>query len=181
MTLYTRRMRRLLFCLPVAGLLLVFCGACGPSVDVKQTVRVADISGGFHDAGVDDAGRNKIVPSITFRLTKSTDAPIHPLSVNLLFKKVPLPGTPPEAGAPSGALEDWDEFYIQNVDFNGNSTAPLTVRSKAGYTGDPPMSRADILTNHLFQDVVVIIFAKHSSGQWVQIAQYQLPRKLLTD
>lgn len=174
-------MRRLLFSLPVAALSVLVCGACGPSVDVKQTVHVVDISGGFHDAGVDDAGRNKIVPSVTFRLTKSTDAPIHPLSLNFLFKKKPLAAAPAGAGAPSGELEDWDEFYIQNVDFNGNSTAPLTVRSKAGYTGDPPMSRAEILTNHLFQDVVVIIFAKHSSGQWVKLAEYQLPRKLLTN
>lgn len=173
-------MRRLLSVLPV-GLLLVLSAACGPSVDVKQVVHVVDISGGFHDAGIDDAGRNKIVPSVTFRLTKSTDAAVHPLSLNLLFKKVPLAGTPPPAGAPSGTLEDWDEFYVQSVDFNGNSTAPLTIRSKAGYTGDPPMSRAEILTNHLFQDVVVIIFAKHSSGQWVQLAEYQLPRKLLTN
>lgn len=174
-------MRRLLLHLPVAALALIVCGACGPSIDVGKTIHIVDISGGFHDAGVDDAGRNKIVPSISFRVEKSTDASVHPLSLNLLFKKVPLPGTPPPAGAPSGTLEDWDEFYVQNVDFNGNTTAPLTIRSKAGYTGDPPMSRAEILTNHLFQDVVVIIFAKHSSSQWVKVAQYQLPRKLLTD
>lgn len=173
-------MRRLLACLPLAGLLVVL-GACGPSIDVKQTIHVVDISGGYHDAGVDPDGRNKIVPSITFKLTKSTDAAVSPLSLNIAFKKLPLPGTPPPAGAPSGTPEDWDEVYIQNVDFNGNTSAPVTARLQAGYTGEPPMTRAEILTNHLFQDVVTVIFAKHSSSQWVKIAEYQLPRKLLTE
>lgn len=173
-------MRRLLLHLPVAVSLLL-CAACGPSIDVKQMVHVVDITGGYHDAGVEPDGRNKIVPSITFRLTKSTDATISPLALNIAFKKLPLPGTPPPAGAPSGTLEDWDEFYVPNVDFDGNSSKPLTVRLKVGYTGDPPMTRADILANHLFQDVVAVIFAKHSSSQWVKIAEYRLPRKLLTD
>lgn len=165
----------------VASLALIVCGACSPKVNIKQTVQVVDMSGGYHDAGVEPDGRNKIVPSVTFRLTKTPDAPIKSLSLNIAFKKLPLPGAPPPPGQPSGTLEDWDEVYVQNVDFNGNATAPVTARIKAGYTGDPPMTRAEILTNHLFQDVRVVIFAKHFSSQWVEIAEYQLPRRLLTD
>ncbi|MGH9410462.1 MAG: hypothetical protein ACRD1V_13515 [Vicinamibacterales bacterium] len=167
-------MRRLLLCLPLAGAVLL---ACTRPIDVQQTIHVADISGGYHDVGIVE-GRNKIVPSITFRITKSLNESIHPLSLNISFKKLPLPGTAPP---PSEADEEWDEFYIQTVDFQGNTSAPLTVRSKAGYTGDPPQTRDEILHNHLFQDVRADIFAKYAAGQWVKIESYQLPRRLLTD
>jgi hypothetical protein len=66
------------------------------------------------------------------------------------------------------------------VPFNGSQSDLLTVRASAGYTGDPPQSRADILKHSQFQDVRVHIFAKHSSSQWVEIAQVDLPRQLLT-
>lgn len=166
-------------CSAAVASLALLCGGCGPQIDIKQTVHVVDISGGYHDAGVDEQGRNKIVPSVTFRLT-TTNTALHSLALNIAFKKQPLPGTPPPPGQPSGTLEDWDEVYVQNVDFNGNSTAPVTARLKAGYTGDSPMTRAEILTNRLFQDVRVDIFAKHFSSQWVEIAEYPLPRRLLT-
>jgi hypothetical protein len=66
------------------------------------------------------------------------------------------------------------------VPFQGNETAPLTYKINAGFTGDPPQSRADILKNSHFQDVRVHIFAKHSSSQWIEIGQYDIPRQLLT-
>jgi len=69
--------------------------------------------------------------------------------------------------------------FKQSVPFNGNQTDLLTVRASAGYTADPPQSRADILKHSQFQDVRVHIFAKHSSSQWVEVAQFDLPRQLL--
>jgi len=59
-------------------------------------------------------------------------------------------------------------------------SALLTYKITAGYTGDPPQSRADILKNSHFQDVRVHIFAKHSSSQWIEIGQFDLPRQLIT-
>ena len=47
------------------------------------------------------------------------------------------------------------------------------------YTGDPPQSRADILTHTMFQDVRVHLFAKHSATQWVEIGTFDIPRKVL--
>jgi len=81
------------------------------------------------------------------------------------------PGSPAEA--------DWDETYVQSVPFEGGQTAPITVRIKYGYTGDPPQSRADILKHSQFQDVRVHIFAKHSASQWMEIATYDVPRQVL--
>jgi hypothetical protein len=169
-------MRRALWLLPALWLAV---SACSRPVDLKQTLTVPEITGGWHDAGIVD-GRNKIVPSVTFRIHKSTDANINPLSLNVVFKKLPRAGSPPPAPGTAGE-EDWDEFFVQKVDFNGNDTGPLTVRPKAGYTGDPPQTRAQILAHSMFQDVRVHVFAKHSASQWVEIAQYDIPRRLLTD
>jgi len=162
---------------PLVALVPVLAAGCGTPVDLKQALQVVDISGGYHDAGVVE-GRNKIVPSITFRLKKSTEDSLRPLSVNIVFKQLPKPGTAVAPGQP--AENDWDEVFKQSVPFTGNQTDLLTVRASAGYTGDPPQSRADILKHSQFQDVRVHIFAKHSSSQWVEIAQYDLPRQLLT-
>ena len=157
-----------------SALALSVTGAgCGPKVDLKTTLKATDVTGGWFDAGIVE-GRNKLVPSVTFRLLKSTDQNLRPLSLNVVFKRLPV--------APVAATgeEDWEEVFLQSVTFEGNQTAPLTVRPNHGYTGDPPQSRADMLKNSQFRDIRVHIFAKHSSSQWVEITQYDIPRQLLT-
>jgi hypothetical protein len=66
------------------------------------------------------------------------------------------------------------------VAFNGNETEPVTVRSKFGYTGEPPQSRADMLKNSQFRDMNVQVFAKQSSSQWTELHRLTIPRTLLT-
>jgi hypothetical protein len=168
-------MRRLPVALVLTLPLLV--AGCSKPVDLKQVLKVTDLSGGYYDAGIVD-GRNKIVPSITFRIAKSTDDGLRPLSVNIVFKQLPKAGTVVAPGQP--AENDFDEVFKQSVPFNGSQTDLLTVRATAGYTGDPPQSRADMLKHSLFQDMRVHVFAKHSSSQWVEIAQLDLPRQILT-
>ena len=154
----------------------VLTAGCSGPIDLKQVLQITDISGGYHDAGIVD-GRNKLVPRVTFLIKKSTDDSIRPLSLNVVFKKLPRPGTAVPPGSPTE--EDWDEVFVQNVPFEGNQTAPVTIETKAGYTGDPPQSRADILKHSLFQDVRVHIFAKHSASQWVEVATFDIPRQVL--
>jgi hypothetical protein len=168
-------MRRLPVVL-LAALPLV-AGGCSKPVDLKQVLQVTELSGGYHDAGIVD-GRNKIVPSISFRIKKSTEDSLRPLSVNIVFKQLPKPGTAVPPGPPPE--NDFDEVFKQSVPFNGNQTDLLTVRATAGYTGDPPQSRADMLKHSQFQDMRVHVFAKHSSSQWVEIAQFDVPRQILT-
>jgi len=146
------------------------------AVDLKQALKISDQVTGYHDAGVVD-GRNKIVPTVTFRLTKNTTDSLRPLSLNVAFKKLPPAGTAVAPGSP--AEEDWDEKYVQSVPFDGNQTAPLTFQASAGFTADPPQTRADMLKNKFFQDVRVHVFAKHSASQWVEIASFDVPRQLL--
>ena len=169
------RRHSLALVLAVAALPLLAAG-CGKPVDLKQVLKVSDISGGYWDAGVVE-GRNKIVPSISFRIVKSTADSLRPLSVNVVFKQLPRAGVAVAPGQP--AENDFDEVFKQSVPFSGNQTDLLTVRSNAGYTGDPPQSRADLLKHSQFQDMRVHIYAKHSSSQWVEIAQFDLPRQIL--
>jgi len=157
-------------------LALVTAAGCSQPVDLKQALEMTDVSGGFRDAGIVD-GRNKVVPSISFRLKKTTDRSITPLALNLSFRKLPLPGVTPAPGSPTE--EEWDDAFKASVTFEGNQTAVMTFQLNAGYTGDPPQSRAEILKNSHFQDVRVHVFAKHSSSQWVEIGQYDLPRQLI--
>jgi hypothetical protein len=159
-----------------AVLLAVLTAGCGTPVDLKQVLQVGDLTGGYHDAGIVD-GRNKLVPTLTFRLKKSIDDDIRPLALNVVFKQLPKPGTSVPPGSP--AETDWDEVFVQSVRFEGNQSAPITIQTKAGYTGDPPQSRADILTHTMFQDVRVHLFAKHSATQWVEIGTFDIPRKVL--
>jgi len=142
---------------------------CSKPVDLKQMLTVTETGAGYFDAGIVD-GRNKLVPSVTFKLNKSTNDDLRPLSLNVAFKRLSGPG---------GAEDDFDEVYIQSVTFTGNQTAPITVRPKAGYTGDPPQSRADMLKNSQFRDMRVHVFAKHSSGQWTEVGAVDLPRQLI--
>ena len=154
----------------VAALVVGFVAAsgCGRPIDIKQVVQIVDPTGGWYDAGIKD-GKNKLTPSVTFRVKKLIDDPIRPLSLNLAFKKI----------TPSGE-EDFDDFYVQTVTFgDGNESAPLTVRTETGYTADPPQTRAQMLQHKEFQDLRVVIFAKHSSSNWVELARFDLPRTLI--
>ena len=156
-----------------AGLL---AAGCSKPVDLKQALQVTDVITGYHDAGV-VGGKNKIVPSITFRLKKNTSDSLRPLSLNVAFKQLPAAGTAVPPGSP--AENDWDERFVQSVPFEDNETKTLTFRSDPGYTADPPQTRADILQHRLFQDVRIHIFAKHSASQWVELASFDVPRQLL--
>ena len=165
----------------ICALAILACTAvasagCSPPVDLNQALQITDVVSGYHDAGVVD-GKNKLVPSITFRLTKSVEDRLRPLSVNVSFKQLPEPGTTVPPGSPTET--DWDEQFVQSVPFEGNQTALLTFKTKPGYTADPPQTRADILKHRLFRDVRVHVFVKHSASKWVEIGAYDVPRQLL--
>jgi hypothetical protein len=142
---------------------------CGPGVDIKQSLQLTDLTGGWFDAGI-VAGKNKLQPSVSFRIRKTVDDSIRPLALNVAFKKI----------TPQGE-EDFDDVYVQSVEFaEGNQTAPLNVRTETGVTGDAPQTRAQMLQHPQFQDLRVVVFAKHSSSNWVELARYDIPRTLLT-
>lgn len=151
----------------LAACVLTLAAACTPAVDVQQTVQVTDVSSGWYDAGVVD-GKNKLVPSATFRLRRPPDVKLSSVSLNLVFK------------AADG--REHDDVFVQRVNFKDNGeTDPITVRSQTGYTGDPPQSRADMLKHKDFVDMDVEIFARQSSASWVSLHKLRVARQLLTD
>ena len=157
------------------SLLLIALTAAGPacnrSVDIKEAIEVVDASSGWYDAGIVE-GKNKIVPSVTFRLKRKGAADVAGVALNVVFRH------PAPAGA--NLEEDWDEVFIQRADFrDADQTEPLTVRTEKGYTGDPPQSRLDILKHSQFRDVRARIYAKYSSAQWVEIGSVDVQRQLL--
>ena len=140
--------------------------ACGKAVDLKQATQITDVSSGWFDAGIQD-GKNKLVPSITFKIRKNQGTDLSSLSLNVVFRV-------------TGEQEHWDDVFVQRVDFSGDTTAPITVRSQYGYTGDPPQTRADMLKNSQFRDMEAQIFAKQSSSQWIELHEVKIVRQLLT-
>jgi hypothetical protein len=165
--------RRLALCL--LPLVLAAGAACGQSVDFKQTLQVTDVSGGWYDAGI-VSGKNKLVPSVSFRLRKPADVRLRSISINVHFKRVVDPSKPGLDGE-----EESDEAFLQTVEFpDGVQTALLTVRPQTGVTGDPPQTRAEMLQNSHFRDVRARVFAKESSTTWVELLAFDIPRTVLT-
>ena len=149
----------------LAAYVALAASACSPAVDLKQHVKVVDATSGWFDAGVVD-GKNKLVPSVTFKLRRPADVRLSSVSLNIVFKKVD--GT------------EHDDVFVQRVAFNGNGeTDPIPVRSQTGYTGDPPQSRADMLKHKDFVDMEVEIFARQSA-EWVKLDKVPISRLLLT-
>ena len=146
--------------------ILLLAAACTSAVDIKQAVQVTDLSSGWYDAGIVD-GKNKLVPSVTFKLRKPADTNLSTVSLNIVYRKV------------SG--EEHDDVFVQRVDFNGNETEAVTVRSQSGYTGDPPQSRADMLKHANFVDMEVEIFGRQTSSRWVSLHKATVTRQLLTN
>src|SRR5688572_10741409 len=141
----------------------VLLSACSSRVDLKQALQVTNVSTGWFDAGVVD-GKNKLVPSVTFTLSKPADVDLSAASLNVVFRK--------ENG------EEHDDVFVQRVEFQGTQTSPITVRATAGHTAEPPQSRADMLKHSQFQDMDAEIFARQSSSQWVSLHKVRVAREL---
>ena len=151
------------FLLLLAGLA---SAGCGPLVDLTKGLQVIDVSTGWHDDGVVD-GKNKLVPSIAFRLRNVSDQPLRVLQVNAVFRRVNDPN-------------EWGAVFLavpQSGPLQPGATTPLlTIKSRLGYTGEDP--RSDMLKNSRFVDARVEIYAKYSSAQWARISQYPIERHL---
>ena len=65
----------------------VLAAACGPAVDLKKNLEVETVSTGWFDAGIVD-GKNKLVPTVSFRLKNLSDQKLTVLQVNALFRRV---------------------------------------------------------------------------------------------
>lgn len=150
----------------LAGLLAaaLLSAGCGRPADLQQVLRITDVSSGWFDAGVVD-GKNKLVPSVTFRISKTPGTRLSSVALNVVFRI-------------SGETEDRDDVFVQRLDFQGDTTAPITVRSEYGYTGE--QARAQMLAHSAFRDMEAKVFARQTSAQWIALQDVKVERRLLT-
>jgi hypothetical protein len=151
----------------LTALLVAACSfGCGPTVDLSKALQLSDVSTGWHDAGVVD-GKNKLVPSVSFKLKNDSDQSLTSLQVNALFRRV-------------SENDEWGSGYLKVSGSEGlgggKSTDLLTVNSQLGYTGVE--SRLELLQNRNFVDAKVELFAKYGSAQWTRLGEYPIARQL---
>jgi hypothetical protein len=143
--------------------------ACNRNREVEKDLRITETRTGWYDAGIVD-GKNKIVPSIAFKLENVSDQEISRVQVNAIFHRV-------------NETEPWGEHFAPAIDADGLQPSAvgheIVLRGNLGYTS-PDQSRAQMLADRRFVDVKVEIFGKHGSRTWVKMGEFPIERKLLT-
>lgn len=159
-----------LFPAALLALVLAVSGCGGGNVDIARALQVTDVSSGWFDAGIVEDGKNKLVPSITFRLKNTHQSEIASVQMFAKFLRV---GETDEWGTPP---------YVRAIGPDGlaagAATEPLVLRSNLGYTGLQP--RGQMLRNREFVDARVELYAKYRANNWVKLGEYQIERQLLT-
>lgn len=182
---------------PVAlGLVLagVLAGGCAAPLDARTALAVTDVTTGWLDDGLDELGRNKLVPTISFRLRNVSDERIRTLQLNGVFRRCrPIPaGDPspaseispadPLAGTCVGEDREWGNAFVRAVGRDGfvpgSAAGPFTMESGLGYTGEQP--RLEMLRHRDFVDVKVEIFVRHRADPWTRLSEHPIDRQLLT-
>jgi len=162
---YNSRMQRLALPL-LAALILAGCGAR----DVDKDLMITDVHTGWFDAGIVEGNKNKLVPSISFKIQNVSAEEIATVQINAVFRRM-------------GETAAWGEHYVSGVDSNGLAAGaignPIVLRSTLGYTGEQP--RVQMLQNKEFVDARVEIFGKHRSKPWVKMGEFSIDRQLLTE
>ena len=163
--------RRIATWLVVAGLAVssTFLASCGgPAINLATALQVVEVTSGWYDAGVVN-GQNKLVPSIAFRLKNVGPTIPGTTQLNAVFRRV-------------GEPEEWGNAFVRAIDSNGLAGGAMTdqivLRSEQGYTSDE--SRSQMLSNRLFVDAKVELFAKFGAAQWNRLGDYAIQRVLLT-
>ena len=151
--------------------LLFFClstmctAACGPKVDLAKGVAVESVATGWANGGM-VAGKNKVVPTLSFKLKNVSDRELERLQVNAIFRRVNDP-------------EEWSAGFLPVAADRlapGTATGTLTVKGEQGYTGTD--DRDALLRNSYFVDAKVDLFAKSGPGGWTRIGEYPIARQL---
>jgi hypothetical protein len=157
--------------LTVAAGLLVAAGAgCGGlDVDIAEALQVTEVTTGWFDAGIVQGGRNRLVPTISFRLENTTDIELRHVQVTGVFRRM-------------GEEEVWGDAFNRAIGTEGllsrALTAPIVLQSDLGYTGEQP--RLEMFEHREFVDARVGLFVKHGGRQLVKLSEFPIERQLLT-
>jgi hypothetical protein len=150
--------------------LSLLTASCGGQVDLARNCRINAETTGWFDAGITEDGKNKLVPSIVFRVSNTGSKSFGQVQFNCLFKRV-------------GESEEQSAVLVRGASVGANdlaagaTSAPITVRSTQGYTGTEP--RVTMLQNSQFVDFRAEIFGKAGSATWVKLGEFPIKRQLL--
>ena len=178
----------------IVAAVVILAGCTGSRVAVDQALSVEDITTGWLDVGIDDFGRNKLVPTISFRLANQSNESVRTLQLNGVFRRcvVEYAGqnepvsevspADPTAGTCAGEMQEWGSSYLRAVGREGlepgAATEPFTMESGLGYTGE--QARLEMLQHRQFVDVKVEVFVKRQAEGWVKLGEHPIDRQLLT-
>ena len=147
---------------------LVVAGCVGRSLDLPASLQLTQVSSGWFDAGSDTLGRNKLVPTVSFRIENGTVATIRYLQLNAVFRR-------------QGEDEEWGTHYVRAFGSEGleagQSTVVFRLESGRGYTGEQAWS--EMLAHRDFVDVEMDLFVKHRGNEWVRLDSVPVDRQLL--
>ena len=153
------------FAIVVAVLTLT---GCRGELDVPASLEVTQVTSGWFDAGLNNLGRNKLVPSVSFRLANTTEDTVRHLQLNAVFRR-------------AGEDEEWGNAYVRVVGTegipSGEASGVLRLDSGRGYTGE--QSQAEMLAHRDFVDVTMDLFVKHRGDQWALLDSVDVDRLLL--
>jgi len=146
--------------------LVIAPAACGPAIDIQQSITVTDVISGYYDNGLKD-GWNYLMPSVTFRLANSAAAKLTGLELTVAFWQ-------------EGKDGEWDSVLLQRIGddtipANGKSEA-VTVRGTVGYRLEDV--RNNLFTNSKFLDVTAKVFARRG-GRIYPIGNVKLEHQIL--
>jgi len=153
----------------LAGVFLA-ASSCSRPVDLARSCKLQAEETGWYDAGITKDGKNKLVPTIVFRVSNTGSTALGQVQFNCLFKRV-------------GDREERSEVVLRGASVGANdlapgaTTGPITARATEGYTGVEP--RVTMLANRLFVDFKVEIFGKAGSAAPVKLGEFPIKRQLL--
>jgi len=142
------------------------CAACGPRIDLATALAPESVTTGWADGGT-VAGKNKIVPAVSFRLKNMSAHKLPAVQVNAVFRRVDDPG-------------EWSSGFLPDVAreiLPGTATNARIVAGQQGYTGTD--DRDEMLHNSHFVDAKAELFVKSGSSSWTRVGEYPVSRQLL--
>ena len=169
--MHARHRLGLWLALSVTAAVLPWASACGPSVDLKRDLQVVDVTSGWLDAGVVAGGKNKLVPTISFAFKNTSSHPVSSVQINLSFWR-------------KGEEGEFDDAFVTSAlgteRLNAGEVSKTFVLSgKVGYTGDPGLTRAEMLQHSQFHDATAKLFVNGGSSQWAQLGEFPIERRLI--
>ena len=142
--------------------------SCGAEPDASQSLKVTDVVTGWLDKGIVD-GQNKLVPTISLKVTNAAGQPLSYLQINAVFRIV-------DDEEELGSKVIWATEGASLPP--GGSLGPFNLSSDLGYSSPAP--RTQMLQHALFKDAKVDLFVKQRARQWARLGEFRIDRQLFT-